>query len=138
MTRCRLQNFQKLYRNVCSTLESRNRLRSLLLPGSLKREATGSRHLCTFFQRAFDQMFQEICLQGLPVTFVLCNSGLVGPDGSTHHSPYSFSYLRPLPAFHSWRLFPTELRRLLAQSLDASSPTVILFPKDAGRKTWND
>jgi 1-deoxy-D-xylulose-5-phosphate synthase len=79
-------------------------------------------------------MFQEICLQGgLPVTFVLCNSGLVGPDGSTHHSLYSFSYLRSLPDLSILAPFSyRELRRLLAQSLDASFPTVILFPKDAG------
>lgn len=87
----------------------------------------------TFFQRAFDQVFQEICLQGLPVTFVLCNNGLVGPDGSTHHSLYSFSYLRSLPGLSILAPFSyRELRRLLAQSLDASFPTVILFPKDAG------
>ncbi len=87
----------------------------------------------TFFQRALDQVFQEICLQGLPVTFVLCNNGLVGPDGSTHHSPYSFSYLRSLPGISLLAPFSyQELRRLLSQSLDASSPAFILFPKDTG------
>ena len=87
----------------------------------------------TFFQRAFDQVFQEICLQGRPVTFVLCNNGLVGSDGSTHHGLYSFSYLRSLPGLSILAPFSyRELRQLLAQSLNASSPTVILFPKDAG------
>ena len=35
----------------------------------------------TFLQRAFDQMFQEVALQGLPVRLCLDRAGLVGGDG---------------------------------------------------------
>jgi 1-deoxy-D-xylulose-5-phosphate synthase len=129
-----LQNFQKLYPERFFDVGIAEQAAVAFAAGLAK---SGKRPVvaiyATFFQRAFDQVFQEICLQGLPVTFVLCNNGLVGPDGSTHHSPYSFSYLRSLPGLSILAPFSyRELRRLLAQSLDASFPTVILFPKDAG------
>ncbi|MFH0795944.1 MAG: 1-deoxy-D-xylulose-5-phosphate synthase [Candidatus Omnitrophota bacterium] len=87
----------------------------------------------TFFQRAFDQVFQEVCLQSLPVTFLLPNSGLVGEDGSTHHSLFSFSYLRSLPNLSVLAPFSyQEMRRLLTEALQTPSPAFILFPKDDG------
>lgn len=51
----------------------------------------------TFLQRAFDQIFQEVSLQNLPVTFCLDRSGLTGPDGPTHHGTYDISYMRLFP-----------------------------------------
>ncbi|MEO0632234.1 MAG: 1-deoxy-D-xylulose-5-phosphate synthase N-terminal domain-containing protein, partial [Planctomycetota bacterium] len=39
----------------------------------------------TFLQRAFDQAFQEVSLQGLPVRLCLDRAGLVGGDGAVHH-----------------------------------------------------
>ena len=33
----------------------------------------------------FDQIFQEVALQNLPVVFCLDRAGLTGPDGPTHH-----------------------------------------------------
>src|SRR5262249_601118 len=35
----------------------------------------------TFLQRSFDQVFQEVALQNMPVTFCLDRAGLTGPDG---------------------------------------------------------
>lgn len=129
-----LQNFQKLYPARFFDVGIAEQAAVAFAAGLAK---GGERPVvaiyATFFQRAFDQVFQEICLQGRPVTFVLCNNGLVGPDGSTHHSLYSFSYLRSLPGLSILAPFSyRELRRLLAQSLNAPFPTVILFPKDAG------
>lgn len=53
----------------------------------------------TFLQRAYDQLFQEVALQNLPVTFCLDRSGLTGPDGPTHHGVFDTTYLRLLPNF---------------------------------------
>ena len=39
----------------------------------------------TFLQRSYDQIFQEVALQDLPVVFCLDRAGLVGADGPTHH-----------------------------------------------------
>ena len=51
----------------------------------------------TFMQRSYDQMFQEVALQNLPITLLLDRAGLVGPDGPTHHGVFDLTYLRPLP-----------------------------------------
>src|SRR5207302_9366467 len=51
----------------------------------------------TFLQRSFDQIFQEVSLQNLPVTFCLDRAGLTGPDGPTHHGSYDIPYLRLFP-----------------------------------------
>jgi 1-deoxy-D-xylulose-5-phosphate synthase len=53
----------------------------------------------TFLQRAFDQVFQEVALQNLPVTFTLDRAGLTGPDGPTHHGCFDTVYLRLFPNF---------------------------------------
>ncbi len=52
---------------------------------------------CTFLQRAFDQAFQEVSLQGLPVRLLLDRAGLVGGDGAVHHGFCDISLLRVLP-----------------------------------------
>jgi 1-deoxy-D-xylulose-5-phosphate synthase len=51
----------------------------------------------TFLQRSYDQIFQEVALQGLPVVFSLDRAGLVGADGPTHHGSYDLAYLRVFP-----------------------------------------
>ena len=51
----------------------------------------------TFLQRSYDQIFQEVALQNLPVVLMLDRAGLVGPDGPTHHGVFDLAYLRPLP-----------------------------------------
>ncbi len=51
----------------------------------------------TFLQRSFDQIFQEVALQNLPVTFCLDRAGLCGPDGPTHHGVFDTAYMRVFP-----------------------------------------
>ncbi|HVS34542.1 MAG TPA: 1-deoxy-D-xylulose-5-phosphate synthase [Gemmataceae bacterium] len=51
----------------------------------------------TFLQRSFDQIFQEVALQNLPVTFCLDRAGLTGPDGPTHHGVFDTAYMRLFP-----------------------------------------
>ncbi|PHQ81438.1 MAG: 1-deoxy-D-xylulose-5-phosphate synthase [Phycisphaera sp.] len=51
----------------------------------------------TFFHRAFDQAFQEVALQGLPVRLCLDRAGLVGGDGAVHHGFCDTALLRTLP-----------------------------------------
>jgi 1-deoxy-D-xylulose-5-phosphate synthase len=52
---------------------------------------------CTFVQRAFDQAFQEVSLQNLPVRLLLDRAGLVGGDGAVHHGFCDTAILRVLP-----------------------------------------
>ena len=51
----------------------------------------------TFLQRSYDQIFQEVCLQKLPVTFMMDRAGLTGPDGPTHHGTFDIGYMRIFP-----------------------------------------
>jgi 1-deoxy-D-xylulose-5-phosphate synthase len=62
---------------------------------------SGMRPVCaiysTFLQRGYDQVFQEVVLQKLPVLFAMDRAGLVGEDGATHNGLYDLSYLRCMP-----------------------------------------
>jgi len=51
----------------------------------------------TFLQRGFDQVFQEVALQGLAVRLCLDRAGLVGGDGAVHHGFCDISILRIFP-----------------------------------------
>ncbi len=51
----------------------------------------------TFLQRALDNLFQDICLQDLPVVFAIDRAGLSGPDGPTHHGIYDIGFLNAMP-----------------------------------------
>ncbi|MBN1355575.1 1-deoxy-D-xylulose-5-phosphate synthase [bacterium] len=87
----------------------------------------------TFLQRAYDQVFHDVCLQNLPVIFALDRGGLVGADGPTHHGVFDFSYLRHLPNISV--IAPrdeNELRRALFAAAEHDQPVVIRYPRAAG------
>jgi 1-deoxy-D-xylulose-5-phosphate synthase len=84
----------------------------------------------TFMQRAYDQLFQEVSLQNLPVTLCLDRAGLTGPDGPTHHGVFDLAYVRHLPNFTV--MAPgdaADLPRMLDLALTLSGPTSIRYPK---------
>lgn len=85
----------------------------------------------TFLQRAFDQVFQEVVLQGLPVVFCLDRAGLVGGDGAVHHGFMDIAFLRALP--NMVLMAPGDAAELpLALNLAASlpGPSAIRYPRD--------
>ncbi len=51
----------------------------------------------TFLQRGYDQVFQEILLQKVPVVLAMDRAGVVGEDGPTHHGLYDIAYLGTIP-----------------------------------------
>src|SRR5947209_1029700 len=84
----------------------------------------------TFLQRSFDQLFQEVALQNLPVTFCLDRAGLTGPDGPTHHGVFDTSYLRLFPNFVV--MAPgdeLDLVPMLRFALDHDGPAALRYPK---------
>lgn len=86
----------------------------------------------TFLQRAFDQLFQEVALQDLPVVFCLDRAGLTGPDGPTHHGVFDTTYLRLFPNFVV--MAPgdeLDVRPMLRFALQQSHPTSMRYPKAA-------
>lgn len=87
----------------------------------------------TFLQRAYDQLVQDVCLQELPVVFVLDRAGLVGDDGPTHHGAFDLSYLSHIPNMVvAAPKDENELQRLLATALSADRPFAIRYPRGAG------
>ena len=84
----------------------------------------------TFLQRSFDQIFQEVALQDLPVVFTLDRAGLVGADGPTHHGSYDLAYLRMFP--NMVVMAPgdeKDVEPMLRFALGHTSPTAIRYPK---------
>jgi len=51
----------------------------------------------TFLQRGYDQVVHDVCIQNLPVRFVIDRAGLVGADGQTHAGAFDTAYLGCLP-----------------------------------------
>jgi len=84
----------------------------------------------TFLQRSYDHIFQEVCLQDLPVTFMLDRAGLAGPDGPTHHGVFDLGYLRVFPNISI--MAPADeqdMRAMLEFSLQHDSATALRYPK---------
>ncbi len=51
----------------------------------------------SFLQRAYDQIIHDVCLQSLPVTFMIDRAGIVGTDGETHQGIFDLSFLSGIP-----------------------------------------
>jgi 1-deoxy-D-xylulose-5-phosphate synthase len=84
----------------------------------------------TFMQRSYDQIFQEVALQNLPVVLMLDRAGVVGPDGPTHHGVFDLTYLRPLPNLAV--MAPgdaSDLAAMIRFALAHGGPTAIRYPK---------
>jgi 1-deoxy-D-xylulose-5-phosphate synthase len=84
----------------------------------------------TFLQRSFDQIFQEVALQDLPVVFTLDRGGLVGADGPTHHGSYDIAYMRIFP--NMVVMAPgdeKDVAPMIDFALGHTSPVSIRYPK---------
>ncbi|MBN2561112.1 MAG: 1-deoxy-D-xylulose-5-phosphate synthase [Phycisphaerae bacterium] len=85
----------------------------------------------TFLQRAFDQVFQEVVLQGLPVIFCMDRAGLVGGDGAVHHGFLDIAFLRGMPSMVL--MAPgdgQEMGLVLELALKLNVPSGIRYPRD--------
>jgi 1-deoxy-D-xylulose-5-phosphate synthase len=86
----------------------------------------------TFLQRAFDNLFHDVCLQELPVVFAIDRAGLAGADGSTHNGIYDISFLNAMP-----NMVITQprnghvLKELLESSFSWGRPAAIRYPNIA-------
>jgi transketolase C-terminal domain/subunit len=83
-----------------------------------------------FLQRSYDQVIHDVCLQDLPVTFVLDRAGIVGDDGPTHHGAFDFAYLRAIPRMVV--MAPRdgeELARMLRAAVAHEGPAAVRVPR---------
>lgn len=87
----------------------------------------------SFLQRAFDQVFHDVCLQNLPVVFAIDRAGVVGSDGPTHHGVFDLSYLRLLP--NMTLMAPkdeNELQHMLLTAIEHNGPAALRYPRGSG------
>jgi len=85
----------------------------------------------TFTQRAFDQVWQEVALNHLPVCFCMDRAGFVGDDGAVHHGFMDQAFLRPLPGIVL--MAPSdesELNRAVRLALSLDTPSALRYPRD--------
>ena len=88
----------------------------------------------TFLQRGYDQVVHDVCIQNLPVIFVLDRAGLVGADGPTHHGVFDFAYLRSLP--NMVVMAPKdedELQHMVKTAVEyEEGPVALRYPRGTG------
>ena len=85
----------------------------------------------TFLQRAYDQVFQEVCIQEAPVLLTVDRAGIVGSDGPTHHGVFDIAYLRHLPGMvlMAPKDVP-EMRAMIGAALGWGRPCALRFPRE--------
>ena len=85
----------------------------------------------TFLQRAYDQLFHDICLQNAHVVVAVDRAGIVGEDGETHQGVYDIAYLRHMPNLTVMApAYDGELSAMLKFALyETDGPVAIRYPK---------
>ncbi len=91
----------------------------------------------SFSQRAYDQIFHDVALQGLPVVLCLDRSGIVGEDGPTHHGCFDMAVYRTIPgAVIAAPKDETELKRMMYTGMKSTEgPFIIRYPRGYGEGT---
>ena len=86
----------------------------------------------TFLQRAFDQIFQEVSLQGLDVVFCIDRGGVVGDDGPTHHGLMDIGFMRMLPNVEVVAPADEEdMKAALEYAVASKKAVAIRYPRDS-------
>jgi 1-deoxy-D-xylulose-5-phosphate synthase len=87
----------------------------------------------TFLQRGFDQIYHDVCLMDLPVTFAMDRGGIAGADGPTHHGLLDVGYMRIMP--NTVVMAPkdeNELRHMLLTAVECGRPASLRYPRGNG------
>ena len=85
----------------------------------------------SFYQRAYDQVIHDICLQNLHVVMCADRAGIVGNDGETHQGIFDLSFFNIVPNLTV--MAPKdfeELQKMLEYAInDLNSPVAIRYPR---------
>ena len=84
----------------------------------------------SFYQRGYDQVIHDICLQDLPVVMCVDRAGLVGNDGETHQGLYDMAFFKIVPniTIMAPKNF-LELEMMLEFASKLLKPVVIRYPR---------
>ena len=89
----------------------------------------------SFYQRAFDQVIHDVCMQNLPVVMCVDRAGLVGQDGETHQGMFDLSFFNLIPniTIMAPKDFK-ELEEMLESAINLKAPVVIRYPRGTESK----
>ena len=84
----------------------------------------------SFYQRAYDQVIHDICIQKLPVIMCVDRAGCVGNDGETHQGLYDMAFFKLIPniAIMAPKDFE-ELTKMMEFAIELKAPVVIRYPR---------
>lgn len=93
----------------------------------------------SFLQRGFDEILHDVCIQRLPVVFMIDRAGLVGSDGETHQGIYDYSYMNIIPGMTV--MAPKNRLELMDMMEFANSfdgPVAIRYPRGSVSDIFSD
>ena len=84
----------------------------------------------SFYQRGYDQVIHDICMQNLPVVMCVDRAGIVGNDGETHQGLLDMAFLKLIPniTIMAPKDF-AELEQMLEFAVNLGKPVVIRYPR---------
>lgn len=84
----------------------------------------------SFYQRGYDQVIHDICLQKLPVIMCVDRAGIVGNDGETHQGLYDMAFFKLIPniTIMAPKNF-LELECMMEFATTLGGPVVIRYPR---------
>ncbi len=84
----------------------------------------------SFYQRGYDQVIHDICIQKLHVVMCVDRAGIVGNDGETHQGIFDLAFFRIIPNLTI--MAPKdfiELKQMLNYAIQYNGPIVIRYPR---------
>ena len=93
----------------------------------------------SFYQRAYDQVIHDVCIQNLPVVMCVDRAGIIGADGDTHQGILDLSFFNIIPnlTIMAPKDFK-ELEKMLEVGVNLGKPVVIRYPKGSeGKNKFN-
>ena len=89
----------------------------------------------SFYQRAYDQVIHDICMQNLPVIMCVDRAGIVGADGETHQGILDLSFFKVIPniTIMAPKDFK-ELEDMMSFAVKLNKPVVIRYPRGGESK----
>ena len=89
----------------------------------------------SFYQRAYDQVIHDICIQRLPVVMCADRAGIVGNDGETHQGIFDMAFFSIVPnlTIMAPKDFK-ELEQMLEFAASLNKPVVIRYPRGGESK----
>ena len=89
----------------------------------------------SFYQRGYDQVLHDICLQDLHVVMCIDRAGIVGNDGPTHQGMFDMSFFRLIPnlIYMAPRDFK-ELEMMMEFAEKIEKPIALRYPRGGENK----